>query len=294
MIHLALAVACSLSIGMIFKHTGRTSVHRLELLTVNYLAAVALSVLFLSIDGRSVALDLTPGLVTLGVATGALFICGFFLLSLATEVAGMGLAVGVMRVSVVVPFLASWWIWNEVPTAAQGAGLVVAMIAFFLIAGGRSRANLSPVDTGGRSPLVVSAILVLVFVAGGLVDTLLKTFEELYSATTGNAIFLSILFAVAFLIGLIIRLPAYLRRGELFDRRAIGWGILLGAVNYGSVEFLLGAIARLSGTFVFPANNIAIVIGAALLGVAFWGERLSRPNVLGLVLATVALLLLNF
>ena len=69
--------------------------------------------------------------------------------------------------------------------------------------------------------------------------------------------------------------------------------MLLGIVNYGSVEFLLRAIRQLSGPFVFPANHIALVIGAALLGVYVWGEHLSRLNWIGLALAAVALVLLN-
>lgn len=296
MIYLALAVACSLSIGMIFKHTGRRAIHRLELLTVNYLAASLLSLTFLWLEGRTAVIEFTPGLVVLGVSTGALFICGFFLLSVATDMAGMGLAIGVMRVSVVVPFLASWWIWGEVPSFAQGAGLLMAGTAFFLIAGGRRKSMPSTSRPGERarsSSMATLVILALVFAVGGLVDTMLKAFEEIYSAENSSAMFLTIIFAVAFVIGMLIRGPAYLR-GQRLDTRAIGWGALLGAVNYGSVEFLLGAISRLSGPFVFPANNIAIVIGAAVLGVVFWREHLTRINVIGLFLAALALLLLNF
>jgi hypothetical protein len=65
-------------------------------------------------------------------------------------------------------------------------------------------------------------------------------------------------------------------------------------VNYGSLEFLLRAIAALPGPFVFPANNIAIMILAAALGVAVWNERLTPANRWGLGLASLALILLRF
>jgi drug/metabolite transporter (DMT)-like permease len=296
MIYLALAVGCSLTIGMIFKHTGRAGIHRLELLTVNYLAATVLSLMVLVYEGRTEALGMTPGLAVLGLTTGALFICGFFLLSLATDLAGMGLAIGVMRVSVVIPFLASWWIWGETPSVAQGWGLVVAAAAFFLIAGRRAPARRIPgIDKAPKvRPFLVLGVLALVFLVGGVIDTLLKTFEEVYSAGSSRAGFLTVVFAVAFVLGAALRSPGYLVRGERPDRRAIVWGVLLGTVNYGSAGFLLAAISRLSGPFVFPANNIAIVIGAAVLGVVFWHERLTRLNVIGLFLATLALILLNF
>ena len=60
-------------------------------------------------------------------------------------------------------------------------------------------------------------------------------------------------------------------------------------INYGSADFLLRAVAVLSGPVVFPANSVAIVLGAALLGWVIWKERLSRANLVGLGLAIVAL-----
>ena len=47
------------------------------------------------------------------------------------------------------------------------------------------------------------------------------------------------------------------------------------------------------GTFVFPANNLAIMVLLAVLRVYLWGEYLSRANRLGIGLAIVALVLLK-
>lgn len=296
MIYLALAVGCSLGIGMIFKYAGQRRMDRIELLTANYLAAVAVAVPLLYLDGGfGEELEWSGGLIALGGFTGALFIAGFFLLSLATDLAGMGLSVGVMRVSVVIPFVASWVIWDEVPSIAQGAGLVLAGVAFFMISRkNRPERNVLMGRNGDdASPLKIFAVLALVFVVGGLVDTMMKAFDEEYGADNSRALFLLLIFGVAFSLGLAIKLRDYLR-GARPDSKTLLLGGLLGVVNYGSVEFLLRAIRALSGPFVFPANNIAIVIGAALLGVFFWRERLSHLNWLGLAIASVALVLLNF
>jgi len=40
---------------------------------------------------------------------------------------------------------------------------------------------------------------------------------------------------------------------------------------------------------VFPTNSVAILLGAAGLGAAVWGERPSRAGLVGLALAAVAL-----
>jgi hypothetical protein len=135
-------------------------------------------------------------------------------------------------------------------------------------------------------------VLGLLFLAGGLVDVALKTFGEVFAPSHGRALFLLVVFGVAFAVGLALVVWTGLREGRWPDAGALGWGALLGLVNYGSAEFILRALAELRGTFVFPANNVAVVMGAALLGAVVWGERLSKGNAIGLALAAAALLLL--
>ena len=139
----------------------------------------------------------------------------------------------------------------------------------------------------------VAGVLALLFLAGGSVDVSMKAFDELYGATSSQALFLLVVFGVAFGIGLALVVRRGVRDGVWPGRAEVGLGALLGVVNYGTAEFILQAIARLSGPFVFPANNIALVVGAAVLGVVVWGERLSATNKLGLGLAAGALLLLG-
>jgi drug/metabolite transporter (DMT)-like permease len=306
MITLALAVACSVAIGMIFKHTGPMGLDRTALLTVNYAAAVGVAGLLIAAGGRSVegTLHLSAPLVALSLGTGALLIAGFFLLSYATDVAGMSLAIGVMRVSVVIPFLASWLVWGEVPSIAQGIGMVLAGAAFFLIARKERRPEPVAVAGGGRARDAVQevvsevdwhafGVLALTFCLGGAVDLSMKAFEEGFGTSHSRVLFLLLAFGVAFLIGAVIVGVRGLRWGVWPGRRVLGWGLLLGVVNYGSLEFLLRAVAVLPGPFVFPANNVAIMVLAAGVGVSLWNERLSRANRVGIGLAILALVLLR-
>lgn len=363
MIFLILAVCCSVSIGMIFKVAGRDDLDRTALLTINYAAAVVVAATLILFGGRgaSAGLTLTPSLIVLGIGTGALLIFGFFMLSLSTDVAGMGLSIGVMRVSVVIPFLASWLIWSEEPSVAQLTGMGFAATAFFLLAqtnddatgpgtgDDSQRVNDAPRDVpatpvevaspedsqrggmvdgaqtlrgtdsavdvgyerGGTRELprteseptesltvpepsakVVMTLFVL-FLAGGAVDIIMKTFQESFGASNSRFMFLLLSFGIAFLIGLGYVLQKGWRTGDWPDRETWAWGTLLGVINYGSLEFLLRALEVLPGTVVFPINNIAIVVLAAILGVMFWGERLSKTNLAGLALALVGLVLLN-
>ena len=301
MIYLVLAVVCSVAIAVIFKISERRGLNRVALLTVNYAVAFAVAggLLATGVGAVEGELALSPGLLGLGVLTGALFIGGFVLFSYAIFVAGMSLATGVMRLAVALPFLASWFVWGEVPSIAQGLGLAVAGAAFFLIArrnAPASAAHVVPTDppAGAHAdPVRVVGVLALLFLAGGTVDIAMKTFDEVYAAGNSRALFLLMVFGVAFGIGLVLVLKRGLKTGDWPRGATIGWGLVLGIVNYGSAEFILQAIARLSGPFVFPVNNIAIVIGATLIGVFVWGERLSRANRFGLGLAAFALVLLG-
>jgi drug/metabolite transporter (DMT)-like permease len=299
MIFLALAIVCSTTIAVLFKLTeGR--VDRIALLTVNYFAAVVLSAGLLAVNPPEARLAAEPGVLALGLIVGVLFIAGFALLSKAIGLAGMSLAASTMRLSVAVPFVASWLVWGEVPTAAQWIGLGAAGAAFMLLTWRPAAATTAePVAVEARSAHIhgstaaVGGILVLLFIVGGLVDTSFKAFEEEFAAGSSRAFFLLLVFGAAFVIGASVVFARRVRRGAWPQRSVIGWGIALGLANYGSAEFILLALAELPGTFVFPANNVAIVAMATLLGVAIWRERLSRTNWLGLALAAAALILLG-
>ena len=301
MLFLALAVACSLAIAVVFKVAERHDLDRTALLTVNYLAAALLAVALLEPTG-----SVTAGLVGLGVAQGVLFIAGFWLFSLAIREAGMGLAAGVMRLSVAVPFLASWGIWNEVPTVWQIVGLALAGAAFFLVARPSAQAPVElPVpDLEGAPETVQEAepagsgrtvgILALLFASGGLVDLNMKVFNESFGGPGGVSLrtFLLFVFGVAFAVGALAVVASGARTGRWPSRQAWLWGVGLGVVNYGSAEFLLRALEVVPGPVAFPVNSVAIVLGAALIGRVVWSERLSTANLAGLGLAAVALVLL--
>ena len=305
MLFLALAIACSLAIAVVFKVAERQDLDRTALLTVNYLAAAVLAVVLIWVL-REDSAPVTRGLVALGIGQGVLFIVGFWLFSLAIREAGMGLAAGVMRLSVAVPFLASWGIWNEVPTVWQVVGLALAGAAFFLVARPSAEAPVElPVPDLDGAPETLSdagpagngrtvGILALLFASGGLVDLNMKVFNESFGGPEGVSLrtFLLFVFGVAFVVGALAVVASGARTGRWPSRQAWLWGVGLGVVNYGSAEFLLRALEVVPGPVAFPVNSVAIVLGAALIGRVVWSERLSKANLAGLGLAAVALLLL--
>ena len=285
MLYLILAVACSLVVGMIFKVAGLRQLDRMTLLTANYATATILGLTL----ARGTFLDLnwSTWMVVLGMVMGVLFISVFFFQAWATALAGMSLSISVVRLSVVIPFLASWFIWSERPSIAQGIGLILAGISFVLVARKESEAGSSH---SSSSSALVFAVLGLLFLSGGIVDVTLKAYNEEFADGSNLMAFLVVVFGVAFLTGLSVMVSKGSGRPE---RAAVMWGALLGAINLASAAFFLQAVRILPGTFVFPVHNIALVIGGAVIGVLVWRERLSRLNLIGLALAGFALLLLG-
>ncbi len=305
---LFLAVACSLGIATVFKLAERRDLDRTALLAVNYAAAAVLALVLQGADVAALS-GVAPGAVALGVLQGVLFIGGFWLFSLAIRRAGIGLAAGAMRLSVVVPVVASWAIWAEVPTVAQGLGLALAGVAFVLVA--RPSGAHAPGGTvAGEMPAATAAadglpgsptprragnlvlLLGLLFVSGGLVDVVMKAFQKGYAATVPTPTFLLVVFAVAFTVGTAAVVATGVRTGRWPGVAVVGWGVGLGIINYGSAEFFLRAVGALPAPVAFPLNSVSIVLGAALLGRLVWGETLSRANLAGLALAAVAVALL--
>ncbi len=291
MIYLVVAVCCSLGIGIIFKYAALRHLDRVGLLTINYIVAFGVALWALP---EPLAVETFQGypwtLVTLGIVLGALFILGFFLFAYATHRVGLALSIGVMRISVLIPVLASWLIWSETPSTPQGLGLLFASGAFYLIAKTEDAAGTQ--EDVKVSRRTVFLILFSLFASGGLVDISLKVFQEGFAKDFSEAAFLLLVFGVAFLIGTMIVIQQA-ARGRRYSLQLIPLGILLGGINYGAAFFLLEAIERLAGPVVFPLNSISIVLGGAFLGVYVWDETLSKANWVGLLMATVALLLIG-
>jgi drug/metabolite transporter (DMT)-like permease len=183
--------------------------------------------------------------------------------------------------------------------------MLLAGVAFFLLAqkerapepvAAGSAGTLQQESTGGLLHNVdwyAFGVLALTFAVGGSVDLSMKAFEEHFGAANSQVLFLLLAFGAAFLIGAALVGRRFVRDGRRPSLQTVGWGVLLGIANYGSLEFLLRAVAALPGPFVFPANNIAIMVVSAGVGVLVWNERLTTRNKLGMGCAVVALVLLR-
>ena len=272
-----------MGIGVIFKIAAVRSIDSSFLIGVNYICAAAVGLLFIRGDLQTIDVDTIVFLVS--VLTGVLFIGGFYAMAFATRVAGVALTLSSWRMSVLLPFMASWIIWSEAPSSWQLVGLALAAVAFLLIANVFSVAE-------RREKKSVGA-LVLVFVIGGTVDTILKLINESLQIESDSLIATCLIFGTAAAVMVVVLGIRQVRADDHPVRPALLPGAVLGVLNLGTIVFLLAALEDLPGTVVFPAINVAIVVGAALVGTIVWDEQLSRSTKWGVAIAVVALILLT-
>ena len=125
----------------------------------------------------------------------------------------------------------------------------------------------------------------------GAIDIALKLVASSGTATTAA---LGISFALAFVLMLCVQ-GLRQRRGRIrLDARHLGAGLLLGALNFANILTYIRAHQAMSDSpaTVFAGMNIGVVALGTLAGVLLFGERTSRVNQLGLLLAIGAIVLI--
>lgn len=275
--YLLLAIFCSAMISITMRlSSGKVTCHY-SMLATNYLVCGILGALY---SDFSLLTTQTPGIpitIGLGVLNGLILLAGLILLQVSTRKNGLVLSSLFMKLGLLVPFLMSILFFHEVPTGLQIAGFCVAACAIVLF-------NLKQDRQMGRFGIG----LILLLLANGAADSIVKIFEELGPASLSDH-FLCLSFTVAF--ALCISLVIY--KKERPDARALFYGAMIGVANFFSFKFLLGALTRIPAVVVFPTFSVATMLVVTLSGVLFFKERLSKQQWLAFAAVIAALIMLN-
>ena len=280
MLYLGLAVICSVGIAVTFTYAQRARIAVFPLFAVNYTVATAGALIGSGASLHSVA---SPWPLLLGMVLGGLFVWCFWLFMQAVSRLGMTIPVALMRLSVVLPTVGSVLLFAESPDATQVAGMVLAFVALPLASReAPTRANLRVLISVGLGWGL------LLFLSYGVTDFLFKVQQEILPAVRPYE-----LLTVVFLTCLGITATVSLLRHERITGTTAGLGLLLGTLNLFSSYFFIRALGELPGIVAYPANGIGVILLSALVAVLLWKERLPRRNILSLLLASVALLLIS-
>ena len=277
---IALAICCSVLVSVLLKLARRYDVDVGQAVAWNYVAASALTawVFHPSLDALS-----RPDAPWLGfVGLGLLLPLIFLALGASVRYAGIVRSDAAQRLSLVVSLLAAFLLFGESARPVKLAGIGLGLVALACMVW-RSDVGESERRDAWLWPLTV-------FAGFAAIDIL---FKHVARAGTPFAASLQAMFALALAVSFAIQLGRRVAGKTRFTLRNALAGLLLGLANFGNIVFYVRAHQALADrpSLVFAAMNLGVVALGALVGTLAFRERLSRLNLVGVVLAVIAIAL---
>lgn len=281
-IYLVLSSVCSLFVAHLLKLTEVRQLRIPNMLAVNYLVACFVAFATGFVDAGSEAVwQPEYELLLFCLIVGALFICNFIAYGKSVHVNGMGISISAMRLSLLVPVLVSVYFYGEYIGWTKISGIILVFGAFGLLIPREESIKIGGINAAW--------LLLIIFLFTGFADASLKVYNEEFSLSLNELMFMGWVYLGAFSIGLILSI---LRKGPLLTKEEARMGALLGIPNLYSTVFFIYALGGISGAVAFPVVNAINVFGGTLLGLLYWGDKVSTKQWNGIVIAIIAILLL--
>ena len=277
MINLILAVICSAAISLVMRLSTDKVKNNVSMLAMNYLMCLLIAGTY---TGWGNLFPKEAGVRTalvLGGAQGMLYLAAFVLLQLNIRKNGVVLSAIFQRLGLLVPMVASIFLFGELPEGLQIVGFFVALAAIILI-------NLEKEQT----VMQFKFGLVLLLLTGGCADVMAKLYEEWGNPTLAPQ-FLLYTFGLALVLCLILMVYKKERPGAA---EAL-YGFAVGIPNYFCAKFLLAALETVPAVIVYPTFSVATILAVTLAGVVLFKERLGKRQWTAVIVILVALVLLN-
>lgn len=304
MIFLIAALICGSAFSIIFKLCQRHGIDRQQVILFNYVAGVIVSIIPVAAgvaSGTAPLADYILPLPTmlLTLVMGLLFVGGFVAMDLATLNGGVALASIMARSALIIPVTLSWlFLGQKEPSWLVMAMFVTAMI-MLVFPDKKKREQQKAMRSqrsGGASAATLS--LIFVFLVYGLVDFSFKLVQSnVASLNADNPVRQSAqmtaltitIFLMAGIIAYLICLAKGSFRKSPLDARTVIIGLLMGCANTACTKCMLQALVTIPTEIFYPLYNIGIVVISAFVGIIFFKERIRPMQLVGLVLAAVAI-----
>lgn len=227
------------------------------------------------------ALPLNIPVMIAGLICGFIYAACFFLLLYCMHWVGVGRTATTINLSPAVPIIISIFLWNEIPTILTVIGIIIAAISIPLILMSKSEHH-------KRLHFVGLLAVAGLFTAEGLINTIFKWFERLGLPQQRPGLLVAIFIAAA-----TVTITVVLHRRLVIRKVDIFHGAIAGIFCVFSNIMFLYCLTLAAAGIIFTTIMTSTLIITAITSMLLWRERYSRKTVLGLVLAVIAVLLLN-
>ncbi len=276
MIWLLPALILSFGFGQLFKFAQRQGCYAPAVVSANYLTIALLLLVYHLATGQ---LEPAPQALEVGGFIGLFFILAMLLMTRGLELVAVGAVLTSFRLAILIPILASVWLWGETLTLVQMGGIGLSLAALVLMTRGASGVQ-------QLSPLHSLGLLGLIFVGQGIAFCGMRWVH--YAGLDPH--FLQVLLFITLTAGV---LGAFFTcyQGRRPRRQDLIMGIGIGLYNLVTLSFNLIALSKVPGTLYFPLQGCAVVLLDNLFAQFWWKEPLSRPAMAGAALGVLAMLL---
>ena len=274
MIYLILAILFSSAIFVVMRLFKRFELDNHQALAWNYAMATGLGFAMSAANGP-LTLPVSETWFPLSLLTGFWFILTYVLMTISSQRSGVTVTSLSSKLSVVIPTLFGVFVLKEQLGIVPAIGIALALIALFLVVGKKGKEN---APTGKTKPsLLVILLPVFIFFGTGTGDILMKLTETANSSNDMTPM-IAFIYLVSFLFGVILVIfDLVLGKSRWHWKNAIG-GIVLGTVNFFSTFSIYHAMRVFDNVVLFPIYNIGVVSLTALIGLAFFKEKLNWKN----------------
>lgn len=295
MIALILATVFASMFSVFFRIFQLKGIDSMHAILVNYLTAFILGCIF-SMKGMGFVVPFKEDWFPIAVILGVIFILGMVMLDICTEKAGVAIATVSSRASMVIPIVVSYLVipGSEKPDWLAIFLLLIALGLIIMFSEGSS-----VVAANNVSKRAFVMIVLVVFMTFGISNSVTKLMQNMIAESYAflgdhlvnaeNALSTAVVFISAFFVALISILVKPESRHKKFAGKDVLGGIGLGTANFFCTYLLILAMRTIDSSVLFPVHYAGIVALGAIIGWIVFKERLSKPQIVGMILAIGAI-----
>ena len=277
--YLILSIICSVAVSILLKISKKQGISINQAVAVNYpVAAVSAFALFKPNFSNNLNILLAQWqiLLSLGILLPSIFI----IMGESVKRTGIAKSDATQRLSLFLPIMASFLIFGE--KFFIGKILAVVLAIFSLMALVYKPKN----KTKSRGEFL---ILFAVWFGYGIIDILFKQLSKNIAMTATNLVIIFVFSALILFTYLIIKKTKW-------NISSVIGGIILGCLNFGNIYFYFRAHQTYNNnpTLIFVAMNLGVIIIGTIVGTVAFKEKIHTINVIGIVLAIIAIVCLVY
>lgn len=283
MLYLIIVILLNTYIFTVFKLFAKYKVNALQAIAVNYWTCVVVGAITFGYNPLTTSV-VNESWIGYAVFFGAYLIFLFNVLSYSTAKQGMTVTTIANKLSLVIPVIFSWWLYNDGMNAVKIFGILLAFPAVYMATRRKEKLQINT--------LYLPAII---FVLSGLLDTYIKYVQHFHLANEAQqSAYTTTAFAVAGLLGTILVVARTIVKKERILPKNILAGILLGLPNYFSIYYFIRLFdsGYMDSSSIVPVNNTGIVLATTFVAIFFFKEPANRSRLIGVVLSVISILLI--